>query len=1760
MYRFDIGSLRRSGLALWCIIAGLFAAVAPAAADPCEPGSNPIVCENSKPGTPSNEWDIGRNGDLSIQGFSTDMSVNVGESIGFKVDTDASDYALLIYRMGWYGGDGARLVDTLAPSARLPQTQPDCLTEAASHLLDCGNWGLSATWNVPADAVSGVYIARLRRPDTGGDSHVVFVVRDDARSSDVLFQTSDTTWQAYNNYGDRSMYYGGPNGRAYKASYNRPMFARGNTPDGRDSFFGSEYAMIRWLERNGYDVSYVSGVDTDRAEPSQFLDHDVFLSVGHDEYWSGRQRATIEAARDAGVNLIFASGNEVYWKTRWEPSIDGSDTDHRTLVSYKETKSGAKIDPSPEWTGTWRDPRFSPPADGGRPENELTGTFFTVNCCTYSLKVPAEYGDLRFWRDTRVASLIPGTEATFPLGTLGYEWDEDLDNGFRPPGAFRMSRTTETVPERLIDYGQTVAVEEATHHLMMYRAASGALVFGAGTVQWSWGLDDYHDGLEAPVDPAMQQATVNVLADMGVQPASLATGLIAASASTDARAPSVSIESPGESAAFRHGERVTLSGSAIDSGGGVVAAVEVSLDGGSRWHPADGRRSWSYTGSPLARGTQTFMVRAVDDSGNLGEPASIDVDIGCPCTLFGDGPLPRVDAFRTTSPLELGVRFESAIDGYVAGVRFYKSGIDTGTHTGSLWSTDGTRLATGTFTDESETGWQELVFPQPVAITADTVYVASYLATAGYTAEADRFAVQPVSSPPLRAPASSAAAANGVFAVDSRFPDQSFGDTNYWVDVVFSDVALPDTNPPSVIAIAPLDGTSSVAIDTLITVTADEAIDATDLSVELVTGDGRAVAGSLAYDAETLSVTFTPSAPLASNENYTVSASLSDLAGNTMATPAVASFRTSQPDGAVPALWNDSDVPTIIAANDTSSIELGMKFVAREELDITGVRFYKSATNTGTHKGSLWSESGDLLGRVTFGDETRAGWQQASFAEPIRIAQGTTYVISYLAPEGHYSATGGYFDRAHDSGPLSAPASASVGGNGVYAYGGGGFPTQSSNRTNYWVTPVYERLPDTRGPTLLSSVPADGASSVALNTDISVRFDEPVQRSSIDIRVISNSGAEVSGSLEYDAASTTATFTPAAPLALGSGHRVEVSATDLIGNTTAEPASFDFRTRRPDGSVAALWNDGDRPAIADAGDSAAVELGMKFVTARPVAITGVRFYKSVANSGVHTGSLWSASGTLLARLRFTGESSAGWQQGTFATSVTIEPGQTYVVSYHAPEGHYSATPEFFNRSLTKGPLTAPSAASVGGNGVYAYGNGGFPSRSSRRTNYWVSAVYEDLPDTTPPEPVATTPGGGASSVALDTEVSVLFDEPVNTSSISMTLTDGDGTRVPGSVTSEDDARRVLYETDDALAPGTRYRVAISASDTAGNALSTPLRFTFRTHEPAGAVNALWDDAERPDVEDSGDANAIEVGTKFVADQDLDITGIRFYKAATNTGVHVGSLWDATGALLGRVTFAGESASGWQQAMFATPVRILRGQRYVVSYHAPEGHYSATGNYFEQARSNGPLTALASSASGGNGVYEYGSSGFPSSSFNQTSYWVTPVYEKVSAPADAGTGLWDYSAVPDIVDTRDDNSIEVGVSFVADRDLDIVGLRFYKSAANTGLHIGSLWDVSGALLAQLTFDNETSTGWQEARFADPVRIYAGDTHVASYLAPEGRYSATGRYFERAFTNGPLSAPASTAGGGNGLYRYGDGGFPLFSYNKTNYWITPIYELP
>ncbi|MCU1518058.1 MAG: hypothetical protein JWQ75_2779, partial [Pseudarthrobacter sp.] len=899
--------------------------------------------------------------------FATDISVNAGQPIKFKVDTSAPNYTIGIYRTGWYQGLGARKIADVTPSA-FRQNQPQCRTDVSTELYDCGTWAVSATWQVPSTAVSGVYIALLTRPDNGSQSHITFIVRSDSSHSDIVFQTSDTTWQAYNSYGGSNFYEGAANGRAYKISYNRPVNTRGG-PDGRDFYFSNEYPMVRFLEKNGYDVSYISGVDTDRSG-GLLLNHKTFLSVGHDEYWSGAQRANVTTARDAGVNLQFLSGNEMYWRTRYESSaVDGAG--YRTITSYKETWANGKIDPSTEWTGTWRDPRYASQANGGGlPENGLTGTMYMSNFSDLPITVSAAEGKSRLWRSTSLATLATGTSAQLAPHTVGYESDEDLDNGFRPAGLIRLSTTTGPVEQYLQDYGNTVKAGTTTHNVTLYRAASGALVFSAGTVQWTWGLDQQHDGPGAAADPRMQQAQVNLLADMGAQPGTRDPALAPATASNDNTGPVVTIASPAEGASIPQGTSVTASGTATDAGG-IVSGVEVSTDGGASWHPAQGKQNWTYTYIQKGLSSATLQVRAVDDSANIGAAATRNLTLTGPYTIFGSQ-VPAVVDSGDGGAYELGLNLTSTVDGFITGVRFYKSTANTGTHVGSLWNSAGQRVANATFTAETATGWQKVLFSQPVAVGAGQTYTVSYTAPSGHYATKDRqWDSFGFNDPPLTVAGGFGSAPAGLYGSPGGYPTSSYGNGNYFVDAVFD---TTDTTPLTASGQWPLAGSSSVPQSTTVGAVFSKAVTASSVQLKLTATGGTDVAGTTGYDALARKVTFTLASSL--NLGMTFTATLSDTAssGGALTAGGTWSFTTvvSPPaPGTCPcSFYDDSVLPGLPEIRDGVPLTLGIRFSSTTDGTVTGVRFYKSAGNTGTHTGTLFTASGQQLATVTFANES----------------------------------------------------------------------------------------------------------------------------------------------------------------------------------------------------------------------------------------------------------------------------------------------------------------------------------------------------------------------------------------------------------------------------------------------------------------------------------------------------------------------------------------------------------------------------------------------------------------------------------------------------------------------------------------------------------------------------------------------------------------------------------------------------------------------
>ncbi|KQV77995.1 hypothetical protein ASC64_04095 [Nocardioides sp. Root122] len=1564
------------------LVAALNALVGPAllggpspanAADPCGAGGNKIACENAKPGTDPEIWDIQGAGDSSIQGFATDISVNVGQRIDFKIATNASSYTIDIYRTGWYQGLGARYITSVTPSATLPQTQPNCITDVTTELYDCGNWAVSASWNVPSTAVSGVYVAKLTR--TNGDtSHITFIVRDDSSTSSIVFQTADPTWHAYNTYGGSDFYAGGANGRAYKVSYNRPFNTRGSAA-GRDFYFGAEYALVRFLERNGYDVSYIAGVDTDRRG-NLLTNHKVFLSVGHDEYWSGAQRANITAARDAGVNLQFLAGNEGYWRTRYEPSADPSHTAYRTLVTYKETWANAKIDPTNQWTGTWRDPRFASRANGGgMPENELIGTGYMVNFSDLAMTVQQAEGRYRLWRNTPLAT-TSATQTTLAPHTVGYESNEVMDNGFSPPGLVKLSTTTGAVPQYLRDFGSTVTAGTTKHNLTLYKAPSGALVFSAGTVQWTYGLDAEHDS-EYPdnvADSRMQQAQVNLLADMGAQPATLMTGLAAAAKSTDTVGPTITINTPAAGQAQKNGDLVTLTGTATDAAGR-VAGVEVSNDNGATWQAAGGTTSWTATVVQKGRGTTPILVRGIDDSANIGTPASRSFSVSCPCSIFGNITPPTPDT-DDNSGVELGLRFTPVVDGFATGVRFYKGTGNTGTHVGSLWSSTGQRLGQVTFANETATGWQTAQFTQAVPIIAGQTYTVSYTAPRGhYASEQWAFAYRGVDTGGMQVAGGFGATPAGVYGGGGTMPSSSYQKANYFVDLTYS---ATDDSPLIAMSQSPAPDSSAIPVTTTVSARFSKAMAAGTPGLTLRDSNNQPVAGSTSYDAPNRTITFTPTNQLAAYVRYTATLSGTDAQGNPITSGGTWSFTTAKPPnppGVCPcSLFSDETVPTVMEINDGVPLSLGTRFTSDAKGIVTGVRFYKSSGNTGAHVGSLWNANGVELASGTFTNESASGWQQLNFTTPVAIAKNTPYVVSYRSTSGRYSATPNAFsERDLSWAPLRVTSTS-----GAYTYATG-FPGGTSS-TSYLVDVVFEKTPPSISMT--SQSPAPGALDVPRSSKVVVDFSDLVEPGwAISV----NGGGALAGSAVLSTDRQRITWTPSAPMPAGT----DVTVT-LTGVTTSDGASlgtrtWTFRTR----DAETLQNQtllGDVvPDTSAADDGAPIELGMAFTPSRNGTVKQIRFFKGAGNNGTHTGSIWSAAGSRLATVTFTNETAGGWQTATLATPLQVTAGTTYVVSYFAPQGHYAVTPGFFGGALTKGDLTAPSS----NNGRYLYASGGgYPGYTYGAANYFVDVVFERAAASLTVD--SRTPAPGADQVSLSAKPSITMSAPLATGwSVEVTRS---GVPVAGTSALSADGRTITFTPAAPLVATSAYSVSVSGlASTEGATLGTQT-WSFTTGIDDIGTTSLFADVT-PTTAAADDTSAIELGTRFTASQAGSVTAVRFFKGTGNSGTHVGSLWDAAGNRLAQVTFTNETATGWQTAALATPVALTPGATYVVSYYAPVGRYSASPGYFATAaRTVGPLTA----PSGSNGVYRYGAGGgFPAGSYNSTNYFVDVVFKAAS---------------------------------------------------------------------------------------------------------------------------------------------------------------------
>lgn len=483
---------------------GLAAATGAAAVGGCASGSgittvrNPVVVENARPGTldwmlthtqvdPKTRWRC-----PWIEGYCSRTSVRSGDELAFHVSTNpGSDFTIDIYRLGYYGGTGGRLMRQLGSFPGRAQPDPAVGTK---RRRDC-EWEPCTTLHIPTDWLSGVYLAKLTELREGRQSYVVFIVRDDRRA-DFIFQCSDHTWQAYNRWPDHfSLYDDGVAewywGGGVQVGFNRPygrycQIFDAPLSQGSGEFLLWEFPTAFWMEQHGYDLTYIANGDT-HADPKGLLRAGGLLSVGHDEYWTLDMYRNVQAAVNAGVSVAFLSGNTCCGRIGFSP--DGR--------AFERTGVFGPPGGTRDFVAMKSLPHERPYA------NELIGAQSTggvTGGADWACTLPDHW--LFAGTGMRRGDSIPGL--------VGWEWHGD-------PAPIPGLEIVATGPTQDAPGKPNGGTFTAT----VYPGPKGNVVFNASTIWWG-------DGLSAPPgymrpsvyttpqgpDPRVQKITANLLARM----------------------------------------------------------------------------------------------------------------------------------------------------------------------------------------------------------------------------------------------------------------------------------------------------------------------------------------------------------------------------------------------------------------------------------------------------------------------------------------------------------------------------------------------------------------------------------------------------------------------------------------------------------------------------------------------------------------------------------------------------------------------------------------------------------------------------------------------------------------------------------------------------------------------------------------------------------------------------------------------------------------------------------------------------------------------------------------------------------------------------------------------------------------------------------------------------------------------------------------------------------------------------------------------
>lgn len=1015
-------------------------------------------------------------------------------------------------------------------------------------------------------------------------------------------------------------------------------------------------------------------------------------------------------------------------------------------------------------------------------------------------------------------------------------------------------------------------------------------------------------------------------------------------------------------------------------------------------------------------------------------------------TIWPATTVPDVADSGPDSAVELGVKFRADSRGTVTGIRFYKAGANTGTHTGSLWTLAGTRLATATFRNETASGWQQVNFTTPVAINANTVYVASYHTNSGhYSCDQNFFTGSGVDAPPLHAPADGVSGYNCVYAygTTSRFPSQGWRGSNYWVDVVFNATASSDT-------IAPTVNTFTIPAT------------ATSLTVSITGFSASDNVGVTGY-----MVTETAAKPLAAASGWTAGAPASytfasdgskllyawarDAAGNVSAGKSAAVTITlpviPPPASGTPILvvkssanpfstyydeileaegLNSFDLLDITSVTATVLAAYDVAILGEMTLTAAQVTTLTNWVNAGGHLIAMRPDGklAGLLGLVDLASTMSDAYLLVNTGSPPG-AGIVNQTVQYHGEADLYALNGAtslatLYSDADTATASPAATLRSVGANGGQAaaftydlarsvvYTRQGNPAWSGQERDgfvpirsddlYYGAAAFDRSSDWVDLDKVAIPQADEQQRLLANLIIHMNQDKkPLPRfwyfpRSLPAVVVMTGDDHGSGGTagRFDS------YLAAGPPGCSVDNWECLRGTSYIYTSTplsnAQALSYSnagfevglhVLTNCADWSAASLesfystqlsvWRAKYGSLPAPSTNRTHCIVWSDYVTQSKVEQAhGIRldanyYYWPPSwvndNPGFFTGS------GMPMRFADSGGRAIDVYQAT--TQMTDESGQSYPFTIDTlldraigSQGYYGA---FVVNAHTDQASSSVSDAVVGSARAR-----GVPVVSSRQLLRWLDgrngSTFSSLAWNGSDLTFSVAAAQGATGLVA--MVPILNDQTV-------TGVTNNGNAVPFSV---DTVKGIDYARF--AATGGAYRVSF------GDYTPPP-----PPPDPSTGPFTIWPASAVPGIIDTGPDNAVELGVKFRSDVSGTVSGVRFYKAGTNSGTHTGSLWTGSGTRLATATFTDETASGWQQADFATPVAISANTVYVVSYHTSSGHYSDNLNYFTgKGVDSPPLHALADGVSGVNGVFAYGAaSNFPSQGWNSSNYWVDVVF-------------------------------------------------------------------------------------------------------------------------------------------------------------------------